>query len=166
MMNRLEIEEQEIGRFIAPEVNGDIIFDVDGTLMDISHRTHWVQNKPKNWDMFEKTMVLDEPRKDIFAIALEAKKNGHRIIVSSGRNERNRQITELQLNSQGLFPDILLMRKDDDFRSDDIVKKEFLIDLKKRGYTPILSIDDRQQVVDMWRREGVPCYQCVEDGNF
>lgn len=165
-MNRLEIEEQEIGRFIAPEVNGDIIFDVDGTLMDISHRTHWVQNKPKNWDMFEKTMVLDEPRKDIFAIALEAKKNGHRIIVSSGRNERNRQITELQLNSQGLFPDILLMRKDDDFRSDDIVKKEFLIDLKKRGYTPILSIDDRQQVVDMWRREGVPCYQCVEDGNF
>jgi len=165
-MKQLIVELDQVDNFLEPKNNGDIIFDVDGTLMDISQRTHWVQEQPKNWDNFERDMILDTPRKEIFAIAHEAKKNGHRIIVSSGRNERNRDITVLQLNSQGLFPDIMLMRKDDDFRSDDIVKKEFLIDLKSKGFNPILAVDDRQQVVDMWREEGVPCYQCVEDGNF
>ena len=42
--------------------------------MDISQRTHWVQEKPKNWNNFERDMILDTPRKDIFAIAHEAKK--------------------------------------------------------------------------------------------
>lgn len=160
------ITENQVAQFTSADVQGDIIFDVDGTLMDIGHRKHWVQNKPKNWKQFMADMVKDTPRKEIFAIAHEAKKNGHRIIVSSGRNERDRALTTKQLNSEGLFPDIFLMRKDDDFRSDDLVKKDLLIEMKSNGFNPTLAIDDRNQVVEMWRANDIPCYQCVEDGDF
>ena len=160
------ISVNEVPKFIAPDTDGDIIFDVDGTLMDITHRKHFVQNKPKDWKQFMAEMVNDTPRKEIFAIAHDAKKNGHRIIVSSGRNERDRALTIKQLNSEGLFPDIFLMRKDDDFRSDDLVKKDLLNEMIAKGFNPTLAIDDRNQVVDMWRANDIPCFQCVEDGNF
>ena len=166
MKQKTIITETEVAQFTGVDALGDIIFDVDGTLMNIDHRKHWVQDKPKNWKQFMADMVKDTPRKEIFAIALEAKKNGHRIIVSSGRNERDRALTTKQLNSEGLFPDIFLMRADDDFRSDDLVKKDLLGQMKDAGFNPTLAIDDRNQVVDMWRANGIPCYQCVEDGNF
>ena len=160
------ITQSEVSNFIAPEINGDIIFDVDGTLMDIEHRKHFVQDKPKDWKQFMAEMVNDTPRKEIFAIAHEAKKNGHRIIVSSGRNERDRALTTKQLNSEGLFPDIFLMRADDDYRSDDLVKKDLLGEMIAKGFNPTLAVDDRNQVVEMWRANDIPCFQCVEDGNF
>ena len=160
------ILESEVVNFTGPDAVGDIIFDVDGTLMDIEHRKHFVQDKPKNWKQFMIEMKNDTPRKEIFAIAHEAKANGHRIIVSSGRNERDRELTTSQLASEGLVPDIFLMRADDDFRSDDLVKKDLLNEMIERGFNPILAIDDRNQVVEMWRANDIPCFQCVEDGNF
>jgi len=163
---KLIITESDVKNFIATEIDGDIIFDVDGTLMDIEHRKHFVQNKPKDWKQFMAEMVNDSPRKEIFAIAHEAKKNGHRIIVSSGRNERDRELTTRQLNGEGLFPDIFLMRADDDYRSDDLVKKDLLNEMREKGFNPILAVDDRNQVVEMWRANDIPCFQCVEDGNF
>ena len=38
--------------------------------------------------------------------------------------------------------------------------------VKREGFNPILAIDDRNQVVEMWRANDIPCYQCVEDGDF
>ena len=165
-MKQLTITESEVEQFTASNVDGDIIFDVDGTLMDIQHRKHFVQDKPKDWKQFMAEMVNDTPRKEIFAIAHEAKANGHRIIVSSGRNERDRALTLSQLNSEGLNPDLFLMRAEDDYRSDDLVKADILVELKSRGFNPTLAVDDRNQVVEMWREHGIPCFQCVEDGNF
>ena len=160
------ISDKEVSIFTVPNAVGDIIFDVDGTLMNIDHRKHFVQDKPKDWKQFIIEMKNDIPRKEIFAIAHEAKANGHRIIVSSGRNERDRELTTRQLASEGLVPDIFLMRADDDFRSDDLVKKDLLNQMIEKGFNPILAIDDRNQVVEMWRANDIPCYQCVEDGDF
>ena len=39
----------------------DIIFDVDGTLMNISHRRHHLEGSPKNWDAFRRDAVDDTP---------------------------------------------------------------------------------------------------------
>ena len=81
-------------------------------------------------------------------------------------NERDRALTTKQLNSEGLYPDIFLMRADEDYRSDDLVKKDLLEEMIKLGFNPILAVDDRNQVVEMWRANDIPCFQCVEDGNF
>ena len=64
-------------------------------------------------------------------------------------------------------PDILklYMRKEGDFRPDAKIKEELIAQMKADGYEPILAFEDRQRVVDMWRRHGVQCCQ-VAPGDY
>jgi hypothetical protein len=57
------------------------------------------------------------------------------------------------------------MRSDNDYRADFIVKEELLAQLRADGYNPVMAFDDRQQVVDMWRENGLICAQ-VAKGDF
>ena len=57
------------------------------------------------------------------------------------------------------------MRKDGDRREDNLVKRDILIAMKNEGYNPVLVFDDRQTVVDMWRKQGVRVAQ-VAPGDF
>ncbi len=47
------------------------------------------------------------------------------------------------------------MRHQHDYREDSIVKEEMLYELIKLFGKIDLAIDDRQSVVDMWRRNGI-----------
>ncbi len=145
----------------------DVIFDVDGTLMDIEHRRHFVTQRPKDFDAFRDPEVVmqDTPNKEIFALAKALKDAGNRIIVSTGRNKRQRATTLKQLMMNGLVFDAMYMRGDTDFRPDDELKKEFLIKMKEDGFNPVMAVDDRQQVVDMFRAEGLRVLQ-VDKGDF
>ncbi len=145
----------------------DVIFDVDGTLMDIEHRRHFVTQRPKDFDAFRDPEVVmqDTPNKEIFALAKALKDAGNRIIVSTGRNKRQRATTLKQLMMNGLVFDAMYMRGDTDFRPDDELKKGFLIKMKEDGFNPVMAVDDRQQVVDMFRAEGLRVLQ-VDKGDF
>ena len=57
------------------------------------------------------------------------------------------------------------MRKQHDNRADWIVKKELFVDEISNIYDVKFVLDDRQQVVDMWRSLGLTCFQ-VAEGNF
>jgi len=62
-------------------------------------------------------------------------------------------------------PDILRMRKNGDYTPDDVLKKAWLDELfPDKGYI-LCVFDDRDKVVNMWRREGLTCFQ-VAPGNF
>ena len=63
----------------------DIIFDVDGTLMDVQHRRHFVEQSPRNFKAFRDEMVNDTPNEDIVMMANLLKEAGHRIIIATGR---------------------------------------------------------------------------------
>ena len=145
----------------------DVIFDVDGTLMDIEHRRHFVTQRPKDFDAFRDPEVVmqDTPNKEIFELAKALKDAGNRIIVSTGRNKRQRATTLKQLMMNGLVFDAMYMRGDTDFRPDDELKKGFLIKMKEDGFNPVMAVDDRQQVVDMFRAEGLRVLQ-VDRGDF
>ena len=143
----------------------DIIFDVDGTLMDIEHRRHFVTQRPKDFDAFRAATKDDTPKHEIFSIAKAMKAAGHRIIISSGRNKAQMDITVEQISSQGLEFDAIFMRSNSDFRPDFEVKEGMLVKMKDQGFDPIMAFDDRQQVVDMWRRQGITVMQ-VAEGDF
>lgn len=143
----------------------DIIFDVDGTLMDIEHRRHFVVQRPKDFDSFRAATKDDTPKNDIFAIAKALKAAGHRIIISSGRNKSQMDITVEQINRNGLTFDAIFMRSDQDWRQDFIVKEGMLKKMQDAGFDPTMAFDDRQQVVDMWRRHGLTVMQ-VDIGDF
>ena len=42
-----------------------IVFDIDGTVANITHRRHWVATKPKNWGAFNAGMAQDTVYEDI-----------------------------------------------------------------------------------------------------
>ena len=60
---------------------------------------------------------------------------------------------------------VVRMRDHGDYTSDDELKWRWLQDARREGQGPDLVFDDRQKVVDMWRRKGVTCFQ-VAEGNF
>jgi hypothetical protein len=89
----------------------------------------------------------------------------NRIIICTGRNETEEWITEKQLLACGIPYHALLMRPNDDYDPDDILKQRMLQELRKEGYNPQMVFDDRNSVVAMWRANGLTCLQCA-DGDF
>ena len=153
----------------------DILCDIDGTIADLSHRRHWIASKPKNYKAFFGSVSLDTPIKPVIETVKRLHRGGATIIFCSGRPERTRDdtITWLRTHIPCLvgqmephnFLSPLYMRKDHDFRADDIVKSELLDRIYADGHNPIIAFDDRQRVVNMWRARGIVCAQ-VAEGDF
>lgn len=145
-----------------------IIFDIDGTLADVEHRTHWVRSNPKNWAAFDAAMVHDQPYHDIIWMLKVFKDSGATILIASGRSDKMKSHTVEWLdNVAGLagYYSRLYMRKEADKRPDNIVKAEILSQMRMDGFDPTIAIDDRNQVVNMWREQGLRCLQ-VAPGDF
>jgi len=144
-----------------------IIFDVDGTLMDVEHRRKFVDGSQQvDWPAFEAATVDDTRHEHIFEIAECLKDGGHSIVIVSARKEYQREITEKQLSAtMGVFWDYLFMRPDDSYEPDHDFKRRVLAELIKADWKPDMVFDDRDQVVDMWRAAGIPCLQ-VASGDF
>lgn len=147
----------------------DVIVDVDGTLSDPTHRLHFIKTKPKDWPAFFDACKNDAPNAWVCNLVLGLIGDpANKIIFCSGRPERVRQPTVQWLqrflwSQSDKLP--LYMRKDDDFREDSVIKREMLQRMRNDGFKPVLAIEDRSQVVKMWRAEGLTCAQ-VAEGDF
>ena len=142
-----------------------VIFDVDGTLANVDHRRHFVEGKKKNFDAFYDAMNGDTVREEIRDLCNLHFENGYYVIICTGRPELYAGVTERWLNYSGICFDELMCRPDSRRNEPDyIVKQDMLNDILKT-HEVILAVDDRQQVVDMWRRNGITCLQCA-DGDF
>jgi hypothetical protein len=142
-----------------------IVFDIDGTLADIEHRRQFVASKPKNWKAFTAGIPNDTPHEEIVFLAKTFYELGNKVILCSGRGEESRDVTVAQMKDFGVRFDKLFMRQAKDYRRDDIVKVELLAQIREEFGEPFLWFDDRQQVVDAIRGEGVKVLQ-VAPGDF
>lgn len=132
-----------------------IICDIDGTL------AHMVDRGPFNWDKVDGD-VLDET----VAGVLSRHTDDFTIIMLSGRDAVCRDLTEKWLGDKGVRYDHLYMRTAGDNRKDNIVKRELFDAHIRDNYQVEFVLDDRNQVVDMWRNElGLKVLQ-VAEGNF
>ena len=143
----------------------DIIFDVDGTLMNIAHRRQYVVQRPKDWARFRENTHLDTPYEDVFEVARALMNSGHRIIIASGRNQSQAEITRQQITSQGVQPVAYYFRSNSDYRPDHVLKSGMLDRMIADGYQPNMVFDDRTSVVEMWRERGLRAVQ-VAPGDF
>ena len=146
-----------------------VVFDVDGTLMNINERRKFVEQKPKDWDSFNnpENLAKDTPYDEVFMLARILQNAGFHIVVSSGRKKKLRDITLKQLSDQGLIPSASYFRSDTDFRPDHELKRDHLqkMILDFDSEFPIMAFDDRDSVVDMWRENAIKTFQ-PERGNF
>lgn len=131
------------------------IFDLDGTLADISHRRHYVRkdenipNFKPNWKKFFEEVSKDKVREVVYDKLCDHVSQGHEIVICSGRPESTRVDTENWLRYNSIHHDRLIMRPNGDNRDDVILKQGFLdklIDKSKIVYVA----DDRPKVVRMW----------------
>src|SRR5258708_3971922 len=142
------------------------IFDIDGTVADISHRLHHIKSTPKDWDSFFARCDADVPIPHIIDVAQSlALRTDRCVVYVSGRSDQCRSQTEAWLLAHGLPGRRLYMRKAGDHRDDDVVKGELLDQLRADDLEPIMAFDDRNHVVRMWRERGIPCAQ-VAEGDF
>jgi adenylate kinase family enzyme len=155
--------------FIYPEGEkpSAVICDLDGTLCDVEHRVHHVRKsagEKKDWKSFF-AGIPNDPLNKWCAELLHNFKASHSIILCSGRDDNQRRMTEDWLQKYEIQYDALYMRDRHDLRPDSIVK-EIILDFEiLTRYAPYFMIDDRDQVVKMWRNRGFVCLQCAE-GNF
>lgn len=136
-----------------------VIFDIDGTLADVSERIHHLKKKPKNWDAFFQGMAQDKAIHSMVRLCNILYDSGIHITLCSGRNEGYRAETIAWLVGQGVRYHDLLLRKDKDRRSDSVIKHEMLAAIDKSKI--LFVVEDRSRVVEMWRSEGLVCLQCA-----
>ncbi len=133
------------------------LVDVDGTLAIRSSRA------PFDWS----EAGSDLPNHPVVTVvrALSASSSKTAIILVTGREEKIRGLTEEWLERHSIPYHLLLMRKNGDYRRDEIVKSE----IYRQEIAPRFSvegvIDDRNRVVSMWRSLGLVCFQ-VADADY
>jgi predicted kinase len=154
-----------------------VVVDIDGTLSDPAHRLHHIRcvgdctcagkcrSKNPRWDLFHAEVDKDEPKPIIIDLVRRLSLSYWIIIVSGRSPEHGCGIkTEDWLEKHLDIPYVhLFMRQSGDTKPDYIHKKEVLDLLPKDRIAFVL--DDRQQVVDMWRDNGLTCLQ-VAKGAF
>lgn len=89
-----------------------------------------------------------------------------RIILMSGREDKFRPNTVRWLVKHDIFFDALYMRATGDKRKDAIVKRELFDANIANKYNVLFVLDDRNQVVRMWRDDLNLVVLQVADGNF
>jgi len=142
------------------------IFDLDGTLFDLEHRLHFIQQDPPDWDGFYDALGEDDLIEEVAEVYRSLKNAGHYIILATGRPERVRFKTVQKLHQNDLYFNSLYMRPDGDHREDSIVKAEMLKYILQFESKVIDGVfEDRQSVVDMWRSKGLRVFQ-VAPGKF
>ncbi len=129
-----------------------VIVDIDGTLA--------LKGDRSPYDM---TRVAEDTVNWPVAAIVTALSEQYDIVYCSGRSEDARDATEQWLTDNDLLAP-LYMRAAGDTRRDSIVKRE-LLDRIGQVYDVQAAIDDRQQVVNMWRAAGLLCLQ-VAPGDF
>ena len=145
-----------------------VIFDLDGTLALIDDRRDLAtkDNGKFDWDVFfnPDNISLDLPNQPVIDMANLLHKQGFRIFILSGRSDVTHQATVNWLNDNGIWWDHLVMRPQNQlYLPDNDLKQGWLDTIGKDNVAMVF--DDRNQVVDMWRQNGLTCFQ-VADGNF
>ena len=139
-----------------------IIVDIDGTLAHISDgRSPYDASRAMN-------DTLDDAVSLITAMMYN---NDYKVIILTGRNEEHRDVTVQWLEENNVEYDELYTRLNTDVDDkgkqleDSIVKERLFRTHVEPRFNVKFVLDDRNRVVNMWRRIGLKCLQ-VAPGNF
>lgn len=159
-MHRDHIAKEQTVELVPhyPDLPYCIIVDLDGTLAKMKDRG------PFEWEK----VGQDELHGDIHTLLHLLHNHGGRpphVIICSGRDEVCRPQTEAWLSFHSIGYHALYMRPEGSKEKDSVLKEWMYRSHIQGKYNVLYVLDDRNQVVEMWRRLGLRCLQ-VADGNF
>jgi predicted kinase len=130
-----------------------VICDLDGTLALLNGRNPYDAS----------TCEQDGLCKPVWEVL--DRMSGMAVILVSGRMDTYRPQTEAFLVHHDVRYSYLFMRAEGDTRKDVVVKQEIYAREIKGKYNVLFVLDDRNQVVEMWRQNGLTVFQTAE-GDF
>lgn len=136
-----------------------IIVDIDGTLAKMNGRG------PFEWHRVGEDK-LNKPVRDVVQAMNWGYPGDIEIIIFSGRDGSCKEETVKWLANNDIDYDQLHMRPAGNFEKDNIIKRRLFDEHIAGKYDILFVLDDRNQVVDMWRKDlGLTCFQ-VDYGDF
>jgi len=153
---RPKARPENIIRTQDPSLPKAIICDLDGTLCLMNGRSPFDASRCDE----------DLPNIPVVNMVKNYHQFNYKIILASGREDTFKPQTMTWLERYGITYDMLIMRTLGDFRKDAIIKMEIFVNHVEGKYFVELVLDDRNQVVDLWRNDlQLPCFQ-VFYGDF
>ena len=144
--------------------NKCVVFDIDGTLLKSAFILNELLEKnlkgKAKWDYFyahcnsDKVKVVPCMREIIKELVIK----GYVPILSTARNEHNREATIEKLHKEGIIFKELYMRQDGDYRPSAEVKKEHLISISEK-YDIKFFMDDDVSNINMAKELGIGTIQ-------
>ena len=134
-----------------------IVIDLDGPVSDHRKRQHFAESTPRDWDSYNRYM-LDDPVVEPVAFLMllfDLMSPTCRVEIWTGRPERFREVTVDWLEKYNIKYDRLRMRPDDDLRSVNDIKGEWL---DEEDQLPYFVIDDRSKPAKFWNSRGIICF--------
>jgi predicted kinase len=143
-----------------------VVCDLDGTLCNLDHRLHFVKREgKKDWKSFFENLSGDDLHEGVAYTIDALREKDMTVVFASGRPDDYKRQTVEWLTKNGFSTTHLYMRCRGDHRP-DFIAKEIILDFEiLTRFKPLFFLDDRDQVVEMWRKRGFVCFQ-VAKGDF
>lgn len=126
-----------------------VIVDVDGT----------VANNTKNRSPYDESRVIEDDVHETIAIWVRNLYQSYNICIVSGRHDTCGDETWDWFEIKNIPFDGMLMRYAADNRSDTIIKKEILDELRSVvGENIAFALDDRPRIIRMWKENGITAF--------
>lgn len=133
------------------QLSDAVIVDIDGTLcLNESGRNPYDYSR-----VMEDSLNLIINEQLIFH-----KSKNRNIIIVSGRDDSNLELTKQWLNKNNVIYDYIYFRKTGDKRKDSIIKEEIYNKYIKNKFNIISVFDDRPSVIKRWRELGLFVFDC------
>jgi len=133
-----------------------VLVDVDGVLADGWHRQHFLQQAKPDWKNFFANAFGDTPIDGSVALT-QTFEPSTAVILLTARPHNLHEITVEWIQEHGYRWDALIMRaRSDGGISSPKFKQRSVEELRTRGFTPLLAIDDDQRNIDMFRSQAIP----------
>jgi FMN phosphatase YigB (HAD superfamily) len=136
-----------------------VIFDMDGTLADVSGMRHYLTDDPrrKNFDLFHKSACLFAPvNQRVVSQARFHAARGRAILIVTARKRMWGDYTKMWLDKHSIPYERIYMRANDDYRRDYEVKRDILARIRSQGFDVVHAYDDNPNVIKLWTEEGIP----------
>lgn len=164
-----------------------IIIDVDGTIVsekDNSQIILPVESNREVWNLFHKNkkyyrVSQFKQNKNIVDIIKYIINNMPEIYLIFLTARENVEDKPIFINTYRLIKKIfgfqpidfgrrfyILMRKENDFRSSDVVKEDILNNEILHNFLPVLAIDDEEPNIKMFEKNGINCIRAVRKGDL
>lgn len=150
-----------------------VIVDIDGTIADNAHRLPLVMGKKRDYVRYHAMTHLDTPIEPMLNMVRGIIERSTPVVFLTGRPESVRGVTEdwldihllsrIRIESPNLwFSTSLVMRETDDHSKSMDFKRRELDRIRESGVDPVMAIEDRADIVRMFRDEGLICLDVGE----